>query len=99
MTKEIVPFRGFDLTAKEVDLHLLDHGSTESTLTLGDGSRLVIRASPEHTRWVVWTVRGKDYVCVEPWTAPGNALNTGESLLTVGAGASRSLWVELDYAS
>ncbi len=81
--KEVVPFRRFDLSARELDLHLLDHGSTDSALTWKDGSRLALRASPELTRWVVWTVEGKDYVCLEPWTAPANALNTGESLLEI----------------
>jgi galactose mutarotase-like enzyme len=95
--KEIVPFRGFDLTAREVDLHLLDHGSTESSLTWKDGSRVVLRGSSELTRWVVWTVEEKPYVCLEPWTAPANALNTGESLLSVEPGASRTLWVEMTY--
>jgi galactose mutarotase-like enzyme len=96
--KEVVPFRGFDLTARELDLHLLDHGGTESSLTWKDGSRIAIRGSAELTRWVVWTVEGKDYVCLEPWTAPANALNTGESLLEVAPGGSRGLWVELQYA-
>ncbi len=94
--KEVVPFRGFDLTAKELDLHLLDHGSTESALTLGDGRRIVVRGSDEFTRWVVWTVRGKDYVCLEPWTAPANALNTGESLLAVAPGTSCELAIEIE---
>jgi len=96
--KEIVPFRGFDLTAREVDLHLLDHGSTDSALTWKDGSRMAIRGSPDLTRWVVWTVQGKEYVCVEPWTAPANALTTGESLLEIAPGGSHALWVELQYA-
>jgi galactose mutarotase-like enzyme len=96
--KEVVPFRAFDLTAREVDLHLLDHGGTESSLTWKDGSRMAIRGSAELTEWVVWTVEGKDYVCVEPWTAPPNALNTGESLIEVPAGGARALWIELQYA-
>jgi galactose mutarotase-like enzyme len=99
VTKETVPFRGFDLTAKEVDLHLLDHGSTESELAWGDGARLAIRASPELTRWVVWTLAGRDFVCVEPWTAPADALNTGEGLIELTPGAKRSLWVELKYVA
>jgi galactose mutarotase-like enzyme len=99
VTKEVVPFHGFDLTAKEVDLHLLDHGSSDSELAWGDGTRLVLRASPEHTRWVVWTLAGRDFVCVEPWTAPGDALNTGESLITLAPGAARELWVSFEYAA
>jgi galactose mutarotase-like enzyme len=95
--KKTVPFHGFDLTAKEVDLHLVDHGSTASELAWGDGSRLAIRGSAELTRWVVWTLAGRDFVCVEPWTAPADALNTGESLIEVPPGGKRSLSVELAY--
>jgi galactose mutarotase-like enzyme len=97
VTKEIVPFRGFDLTAKEVDLHLIDHGSSHSALTWDDGARVVVRASPELTRWVVWTLAARDFVCLEPWTAPADALNTGESLIELPPKARRSLWVELEY--
>jgi galactose mutarotase-like enzyme len=100
VTKQVVPFHGFDLTAKEVDMHLLDHDSAESELAWGDGSRLAIRASPEHApwRWVVWTLAGRDFVCVEPWTAPADALNTGESLITLGPGESRQLGVSFEYS-
>jgi galactose mutarotase-like enzyme len=100
VTKQVVPFHGFDLAAKEVDLHLLDHDSAESELAWGDGSRLAIRASPEHApwRWVVWTLAGRDFVCVEPWTAPADALNTGESLITLGPGESRQLGVSFEYS-
>ncbi len=97
VTKNAVPFHGFDLTAKEVDLHLVDHGSTDSVLTWGDGARLAIRASPEFGRWVVWTLAGRDFVCVEPWSAPADALNTGESLLELAPGARRGLWIEMEY--
>jgi galactose mutarotase-like enzyme len=97
VTKKVVPFHGFDLTAGEVDLHLLDHGSTDGALTWGDGARLAIRASPELGRWVVWTLPGRDFVCLEPWTAPADALNTGESLLELVPGARRDLWIEVEY--
>lgn len=90
VTKKEVAIDGpLDLTAPEVDMHLYDHGSTESAL--GD---VVVRASAEYTHWVVWTLRGKDFVCLEPWTCPGNALNTGERLIELAPGASRALWVE-----
>ncbi|WP_437757826.1 galactose mutarotase [Sorangium sp. So ce1389] len=96
-SKKEVPFSGFDLTQPEVDLHLLDHGSTESALSIaGDpGVRIAVRGSPEFTRWVVWTLRGKDFVCLEPWTCPGNALNTGEHLIHLPSQQTRALWIEL----
>ncbi len=97
VSKTIVPFRGFDLTAKEVDMHLLDHGSSESALDWADGGHLNLRASPEHTRWVVWTLAGRDFVCVEPWTAPADALNSGEGLLLVEPGSTRKLWIEMTH--
>lgn len=98
VSKTVVPFHGFDLTAKEVDLHLLDHGSADSSLTWADGARLDVRASPEFTRWVVWTLAGRDFVCLEPWTAPADALNSGESLIAIDPGATRRLWIEMALA-
>jgi galactose mutarotase-like enzyme len=98
VTKTTGPFTGFHLDVGETDLHLLDHGSTTSTLTAGAGERVTVRTSAEFGRWVAWTLPGKEFVCLEPWTAPGNALNTGEGLLTLAPGASRDLWIELDAA-
>ncbi|XXX79472.1 galactose mutarotase [Sorangium sp. So ce134] len=96
-TKQEVPFSGFDLTRPEVDLHLLDHGSTESALSIEGprAARIAVRGSPEFTHWVVWTLQGKDFVCLEPWTCPGNALNTGERLIHLPPRQTRALWIEL----
>jgi galactose mutarotase-like enzyme len=89
------PGTKIDLTKSEVDLHLLDHGAKPCTLSAG-GHAVTLRASPEFTHWVVWTLTGKDFVCVEPWTCPGNALNTGERLLTLAPGESKTLFVEIE---
>lgn len=96
VTKRVFAFAGFDLTANEVDVHLLDHGSSASTLHLPDGAQIRLRASPEFSRWVVWTVAGKDFVCLEPWTAPGNALNTGELLSLLSPGAHQEGYIEIE---
>jgi galactose mutarotase-like enzyme len=93
--KREVPFRGFDLTQPEVDLHLVDHGAARADLELAGGARVVIAGSPEMRRWVIWTIGGKDYVCVEPWTCPGDALNTGDGLIVLPPGEARALWVEV----
>jgi galactose mutarotase-like enzyme len=92
--KREVAFTGLDLTAAEVDMHLLDHGSTEALLTLDDLT-VVLRGSPEFTHWVVWTLRGRDFVCLEPWTCPGNALNTGERLIVLAPGEARRLSLQI----
>ncbi len=95
VTKADRAFHGFDLTQKEVDLHLHDHGSTQSAIVLPSGRRIEVGASDEFTHWVVWTVAGKDFICLEPWTAPGNALNTGDRLLWLPPHQSRRLWIAI----
>ena len=95
--KQIIPFTGFDLTQPELDLHLLDHNSQECSLVWPDGSVLRIHADPEFVVWVVWTLAGRDFVCLEPWTARGNALSTGHNLLTVEPGQTREIGLELTF--
>ncbi len=79
-----------DLARKEVDLHLANHTPHEATLERASGDRIVVAGDAAFGRWVVWTLASKDFVCLEPWTAAANALNTGEDLLTVAPGASRT---------
>ena len=55
-----------------------------------------IHASADYRHWVVWTLAGKDFVCLEPWTCPGDALNTGDRLIVVAPGASHSAWIEIE---
>jgi len=86
-----------DLAAGEVDLHLHDHDQTEAALVLADGARIVVRASEAFGRWVIWTLPDKDFVCLEPWTAAADALNTGEDLLVIEPGGSRALEVSFTF--
>jgi galactose mutarotase-like enzyme len=96
--KEIALSAGpIDLGAGEVDLHLLDHGRSDAALVLPDGGRVELIGSPEYRRWVVWTLPGRDFLCLEPWTAPADALNSGQDLLHVPAGAERALSLELRW--
>jgi galactose mutarotase-like enzyme len=94
VTKQVIELAGIDLTTPEVDLHLLDHGSTASELASPAGT-VRLRGSAEYTHWVVWTLAGRDFVCVEPWTCPGDALNTGDRLIVLAPGTSRTLTLEI----
>lgn len=85
---------GIDLAQKEVDLHLLDHGSTESTLAYPGGT-IHLSGSKEYTHWVVWTLAGRDFVCLEPWTCPGDALNSGDRLIRLEPSETRELWFSM----
>ena len=44
---------------------------------------------------MLWTLRGKDFVCVEPWTAPAGALASGEGLVHVPTRSTATLWFEI----
>ena len=88
-----------DLGAEEVDLHLIDHGRSDAVLDLGDGRPISLKASPEFQRWVVWTLAGRDFVCLEPWTAGANALNDGQNLIVLPPGETKDLWVEISVAA
>ena len=89
VTKEEIDLQRIDLVGKEVDLHLLQHGKDSAQLVVRDAV-LTLEGGGFH-RWVIWTLPGRDFVCLEPWTAPGNALNTGEGLTVLGPGESRKL--------
>ncbi|MGZ3451633.1 MAG: aldose epimerase family protein [Polyangiales bacterium] len=98
VTKKTIDLHGIDLTNGEVDLHLLDHGCTESEIAWNSGTtRVRIRGSENYTHWVVWTQPGKDFVCLEPWTCPGDALNTGDRLITLPPGETWEGFVDYTY--
>jgi galactose mutarotase-like enzyme len=98
VSKTVEPFGGFDFTQQEVDLHLIDHAASHAALHLDASARIEVRASSDFVRWVVWTLAGRDFICLEPWTAPGNALNTGEHLCVLASHCAHTSWVEIEYA-
>lgn len=91
--------KNIDFTRAEVDLQLIDHPSSSMSMFMKDKLLATVRGSEDFGVWVLWSQRGKDFVCVEPWTAPANALNTGERVLRIPKDASRKLWIEIDVAS
>jgi galactose mutarotase-like enzyme len=81
-TQEIYPFTdSFDFTVEEIDVAF--KSLTRHVTSFTDTSRrlkITLSYSDLYSTLVFWTLKGKDYVCLEPWSAPRNALNTGEQL-------------------
>ncbi|MEA5502905.1 aldose epimerase [Halotia wernerae UHCC 0503] len=96
-SKEIHRFNGnFDFNLDEIDVAFKE--LTSQSATVIDNSRklkLTLDYGKEYPILVFWTLKGKDFYCLEPWTAPRNSLNTGEHLTVLEPGASYTASVRL----
>jgi galactose mutarotase-like enzyme len=101
ITQEQQPFTGeFDWSAPELDLAL--RPLSGNTAKVKDSDRqftLTLNYGPPYATLVFWTIQGKDYYCLEPWSAPRNALNTGEDLTILPAGADLETTIEFIVSS
>lgn len=81
-TGDISQFKGnFDFNQPEIDV--IFKNLTRQRASISDRQRelkISLNYADIYQYLVFWAVEGKDYVCLEPWSAPRNALNTGESL-------------------
>ncbi len=72
----------FNFEQDEIDFAFINLSKQSAVVT--DQSRnlkLTVSYDANYSTLVFWTVKGKDFYCLEPWSAPRNSLNTGESLL------------------
>ncbi|XFA72803.1 hypothetical protein RYO59_001033 [Thermosynechococcaceae cyanobacterium Okahandja] len=100
-TQQPLTFAGtFDWHASELDLACRPlHGQRAQVCDRQQQYCLTLRYDPAFTTLVFWTVQGKPYYCLEPWTAPRNALNTGVDLLRVPPRSHITLGVEIAVAA
>lgn len=91
-TKEIHSFNGnFDFSFDEIDVAFKQ--LTSKSASVIDNSRklkLTLDYGDEYPILVFWTLKGKDFYCLEPWSAPRNSLNTGEHLNILDPGGSHT---------
>lgn len=99
-TRETHAFDGtFDFQVDEIDAAL--RPVTANTTSIRDRRRnlqITLTYSEIYSTLVFWTIQGKSYVCLEPWSAPRNALNTGENLTHLEPGASCEAVVEMSVS-
>ncbi|HEY9819793.1 MAG TPA: aldose epimerase [Candidatus Sericytochromatia bacterium] len=100
ITKDVHAFNGtFDWNLDEIDVAFRQVSNTSASVTDKERQlKLTLSYSDLYSTLVFWTVKGKDYYCLEPWSAPRNALNTGEHLTELAPGASYEVSVKLTAA-
>ncbi|BAY50832.1 hypothetical protein NIES2134_115890 [Thermostichus vulcanus NIES-2134] len=99
-TQQALTFSGtFDWSAAELDWACRPlTGQVARVFDLQQQYCLTLRYDTVFTTLVFWTVQGKPYYCLEPWTAPRNALNMGVDLLHVPPQKHLTLGVEIAVA-
>lgn len=96
-TQQVSDFTGtFDANAEEIDV-IFSSLTGLATLAYDDRRhlRVALSYSAAYANVVYWTVQGKDYYCLEPWTAPRNALNTAQQLIYLKPGETCEMLVHL----
>jgi galactose mutarotase-like enzyme len=84
------------LAGHEVDLHLFDHGPPGTVLHRPGLPAVRIGFGADQAALVVWTLPGRDFVCVEPWRARFGALADGTApRIAPGAFAATTLTLSL----
>jgi galactose mutarotase-like enzyme len=96
-TKEFNSFNGnFDFNQDEIDFAFGQ--LTSQSATVIDNSRklkLTLDYDDFSTWLVFWTVKGKEFYCLEPWSATRNSLNTRDNLTVLDPGGSLTASVRL----
>ncbi len=96
-SKDVQPFfNTFDFDRPEIDWAFPQLGcQVASGSDLSRHTRLSLSYGPEFSALVFWTLKGKDFYCLEPWSALRNALNTGDRLFYLDPGATLETEVSL----
>ncbi len=82
VTKTTQAYDGtFDLSQAEIDASF--NQLSAASMHMIDQARqltLSVEYDQPFTTFVFWTVQGKEFICLEPWMAPRNAMNTSINL-------------------
>ncbi|NES25337.1 MAG: aldose epimerase [Symploca sp. SIO3E6] len=82
------PFSGtFNMEQEEIDVAFRQLQADSASFTdTASQLQVTLSYSDIYSTMVFWTVKGKDFHCLEPWSAPRNAINTGEQLTQIPPG-------------
>ncbi len=72
--------------------------NTHGYINKKDGYSLKMTLDKKMTALVLWTMEGKNFICLEPWMAKPDAMNTGENVCRVDPGSSTSVEMGIEIA-
>jgi galactose mutarotase-like enzyme len=100
VSNQLHTFNNFlDYDQDEIDIAFKSLGrNTASWRDHQRGLKVIIEYSDLFTTLVFWTVKGKNYICLEPWSAPRNALNSLEQLDYLEPGEMKEAKIELSVS-
>ena len=86
----------FDFEKPEIDVAFTQLSQPIAAFSdLDKGFQLQITYDNLYSNLVFWTLKDKDFICLEPWSAPRNALNSRKSLSYIQPGKTVESSVEL----
>ena len=95
VTQTKVAFSGsFDFKLEEIDAAFTNISKNYTSFS-DQEKKITIKYDDFCSTIVFWTVKGKDFICLEPWSAPRNALNTGEKLTYIEPGTTYNSVLEI----
>lgn len=91
------PFDALHPAQGTIDLTFTDIARPQARLDdLATGHTIGLQASDAYRFMVFWTLADRPFCCLEPWTARGDALNTGLDLIRVPPGETARLHLSIE---
>lgn len=81
-----------DFSKGEVNLQLLDHDAPTLVFQRAERPPLELTFDPAPPVVTLWTLPGRDFICIEPWTRAADAVNRGEALWIPPGGEHRQMF-------
>jgi galactose mutarotase-like enzyme len=92
--------RKFDFEQAEIDVAFEELSSDTATIVdKARGMSLAMVWDQHHPVLVFWAVKGKDFYCLEPWTAPRFGMVSGKNMITLAPGESVDTLVTMAIAT
>lgn len=89
-----------DITDKKESIVLLDSVKREIGFELTEPNKRVLMTYGDEFKYIyIWSEKGQDFVCVEPWIAKTDELNRKEELILISPGESLKTFLTISVVS